>query len=90
MKVSLARLVRSGARSLRISATLAVVGLVTALAAIVTPASVSGGDSPSQAPGSTSSSGPQTTAADGPSRSTDKTVYVRGSSMCPALSKPNA
>jgi hypothetical protein len=68
MKVSQARLIQG--TEPRISVTLAVVGLVTTLAAIVTPASVSGSVSPSQAPGSTSSSSPRTTAADGPSCST--------------------
>lgn len=50
--------------------TLAVVGLVTTLVAILTPASVSGSVSPPQASGSTSSSSSQATAADGPSCST--------------------
>ena len=50
--------------------TLAVVGLVTTLVAILTPASVSGSVSPSRASGSTSSSSSQATAAGGPSCST--------------------
>ena len=64
MKVSQARLVQG--TEPRISVTLAVVGLVTTLAAIVTPASVSRSVSPPQASGRTSSSSPQTTAAVGP------------------------
>ena len=62
--------VRFRAQSRRIPVTLAVVGPVTTLAAIITSASVAGRVAPPQASGSTSPSSPQTTAAAGPPCST--------------------